>query len=387
MCVQIMILCQFKKFKGSANAYSTNDLFLETDNEDLKDAKDEVKSSLPPITNLKRWQWWLLVFLNIGFLLIGQGVAVLLLRSYYEKGGHCNWAATLAQNAGFPFLFIPFILFPSIKEPSTKCPRIVLMLIYVGLGALFACGNLMHSVGLEYLSTSTYSCICATQLVFSAVFSFFINSQKCTILILNSIIVLTLSAILVGVSGHPAKQVSQAKYTLGFVATIGASALYALLLSLTQLSFQKIIKKETFAVVLELQICTSIVASCVSLAGLFASGEWRLLEGEVMNFHDGSLSYAMTLILTAIAWQICSVGAVGLIFVVSSLFSNVVSTLALCLSPLAAAIAFDHSLKGAKIVAVLMGIWGFTTYVYQSCLDDHEAKNKHTDDKPPECSC
>lgn len=369
--------------------YSTHDL-LETDNEDSKPPKEEVKSSLPPIKNLKRWQWWLLVFINIGFLLIGQGTAVLLLRFYYEKGGHSKWAATLAQNAGFPILFIPFILFPSIKEPSTKCPRIIVMLIYVCLGSLIACDNLLYSVGLEYLSFDTYSLICATQLIFSAVFSFFINSQKCTVLILNSIVVLTLSASLVGVSDHPDHKImSQAKYTLGFVATLSASALYALLLSLTQLSFQKIIKKETFAVVLELQIHTSVVASCVSLVGLFASGEWRLLKGDVMTFDEGSLSYAMTLIWTAVALQISSVGAVGLIFVVSALFSNVISTLALCLSPLAAAIVFNHSLKGAKVVAVLMGIWGFSTYVYQNCLDDQEAKNKnkHSDDNCAEGSC
>ncbi|KAL8249337.1 hypothetical protein R6Q59_006205 [Mikania micrantha] len=358
-----------------------------TDNDESKVTKNEAKSSLPPITELQLWQWRFLVFVNICFLLFGQGVAVLLIRFYYEKGGHSKWAATLAQNAGFPILFIPFILFPKIKEPYTKCPMIIVMMVYFGLGALIAGDNLLSSVGLEYLSTSTYTLICATRLFFSLVFSFFINSQRCTILILNSIIVLSLSASLVGVSDHSTnKTVSHTNCTLGLVATVGASGLYALLLSLTQLSFQKIIKKETFAVVLELQIHTSIIASCVSLVGLFASGEWRLLRGEVTSFDEGSLSYAMTLILTAVAWQICSVGAVGLIFVVSSLFSNVISTLALCLSPLAAAIGFDHSLNGVKIVAVLLGIWGFSTYVYQNCLD-YEAKNKHEDDTRAECSC
>ncbi|KAD7117212.1 hypothetical protein E3N88_04480 [Mikania micrantha] len=303
-----------------------------TDNDESKVTKNEAKSSLPPITELQLWQWRFLVFVNICFLLFGQGVAVLLIRFYYEKGGHSKWAATLAQNAGFPILFIPFILFPKIKEPYTKCPMIIVMMVYFGLGALIA-------------------------------------------------------ASLVGVSDHSTnKTVSHTNCTLGLVATVGASGLYALLLSLTQLSFQKIIKKETFAVVLELQIHTSIIASCVSLVGLFASGEWRLLRGEVTSFDEGSLSYAMTLILTAVAWQICSVGAVGLIFVVSSLFSNVISTLALCLSPLAAAIGFDHSLNGVKIVAVLLGIWGFSTYVYQNCLD-YEAKNKHEDDTRAECSC
>lgn len=332
------------------------------------------------------------MLLNICFLLIGQGASVLLLRFYYEKGGNSKWATTLAQNAGFPILFIPFILFPSIKEPSTKCPMKTAMSVYFGLGALIACDNLLYSVGLAYLSHSTFSIICATQLAFGAIFSFFINIQKCTILILNSIIVLTLSTSLVGVGDNSANPpgVSRTKYALGIMATICATALYSLLLSLTQRSFQKVIKKETFSVVLEMQIYTSAVASCVSLVGLFGSGEWKLLRDEVVTFNEGSLSYAMTLVWTSVALQICSVGVVGLIFVVSSLFSNVISTLALCLSPLAAALALNYTLNGAKIIAVLLGIWGFSTYVYQNCLDDIEAEEKNkkpNTDKSPECAC
>nr|XP_043627137.1 probable purine permease 11 [Erigeron canadensis] len=360
---------------------------LETDNEDPKISKYIYEVRFPQITKLTRWQMWCFMAVNICFLLIGQGAAVLLLRFYYEKGGHSKWTATLAQNAGFPILFIPFILFPSIKEPSTKCPVIIVMLVYLGLGSLIAGDFLLYSVGLAYLSSSTYSLICASQLVFGAVFSFFINSQKCTILILDSIVVLTLSASLVGFSDYSAdKNVTGARFTLGFVSTLCASALYALLLSLTQLSFQKIIKKKTFGVVLEMQICTSIVASCVSVMGLFASGEWRWLRSEMDTFDGGSLSYVMTLIWTAVAWQICSVGVVGLIFVVSSLFSNVVITLALSLSPLATAVAFKYTMNGAKVIAVLMGIWGFSTYVYQKFLDLEENNNINTD-KSPECPC
>ncbi|XP_071739665.1 probable purine permease 11 [Rutidosis leptorrhynchoides] len=364
-------------------------VFLITDNEDQKAIKDETQSSLPPIKNLKRWQRWWLVFLNIGFLLFGQGTAVLLSRFYYEKGGNSKWATTLAQNAGFPFLFIPFILFPSIKEPSTKCPRIVVLSVYLGLGAIIAGDSLLFSVGLAYLSMSTYTLISATQLIFSAIFSFFLNNQKYTILIVNSIVVLTLSASLVGVERSENHNVTRGKYILGFVSTICASALYALLLSLTQISFKKIIKKETFAVVLEMQIHTSIVASCISIVGLFASGEWRLLEGEVDTFVEGRLSYAMTLIMTSLAWQMCTVGVIGLVFVVSPLFSNVICILALCVSPLGGAIGFNYTMSGAKIIAVLTGIWGFLTYVYQNILDDLEEKKKNNvnTEKSPECSC
>ncbi|KVH97227.1 protein of unknown function DUF250 [Cynara cardunculus var. scolymus] len=352
-------------------------LFLERDNEGPKVGNDGVPSSLPPINKLKRWQWWCLVFLNIGSLLIGQGSAVLLLRFYYDQGGHSKWMATLAQNAGFPILFIPFILFPSIKEPSSESPKIV-WLVSFGLGALIASDNLLYSVGLAYLSHSTYSLICATQLAFSAVFSFFMNSQRFTILIFNSIVVLSLSASLAAVSDNSTKRpgINRTKYSLGVVSTLAASVFYALLLSLTQLSFQKVIKKETFSVVFELQICTSIIASCLSIVGLFVSGEWRIMRVEIFSFHDGSLAYVMTLIWAAVAWQVCSVGVVGLIFVVSSLFANAISTFSLSLMPLAIAIAYDRTVSSTKTIAILMGLWGFWTYVYQYILDGPQVKNK-----------
>ncbi|KAL4585980.1 hypothetical protein LXL04_010608 [Taraxacum kok-saghyz] len=350
-----------------------------TEKQDSKEAKHEPTSSLTPINELSRWQWWFLVCLNISFLLIGQGTAIILLRFYYEHGGKSKWTATLAQNAGFPILFIPFILFPKMKEPSVKSPLWVVLSIYLFLGLLIAGDHLLFSVGLEYLSSSTYTMICTTKLAFSAVFAVLLNSQKFTILILNSVVVLSLSASLVGVSddtpGPP--DVDQNKYTFAFTATLAGSALYAFLLSITQVSFEKIIKKETFAVVLELQIYTSMVASCASLVGLFASGEWKLLRSEINSFHEGSLSYAMTLIWTAVAWQICSVGVVGLIFIVSSLFSNVISTLSLPLSPLAVAIVYNYTMDGAKIIAVLLGIWGAFTYVYQYCVDGYKSARKN----------
>ncbi|KAI3764550.1 hypothetical protein L2E82_14561 [Cichorium intybus] len=366
------------------------DLSTMPDNEDPKAAITETKSILPPISELKRWQWWGLVFLNIAFLLIGQGTALILIRFYYEHGGESKWTATLAQNAGFPILFIPFILFPKMKEPATRSPPIVVFSVYFVLGALVASDHLLFSVGLAYLPVTTYSLICATKLSFSVLFSYFINSQKFTILIINSVVALSLSACLVGVSNYAPDPpvVDRTQYILGFLATLSASALYALLLSATQLSFHKFIKKETFAVVLELQIYTSFVATCFSLVGLFASGEWRWLRDELGSFNEGSLSYAMTLVWTAVAWQICSVGVVGLIFIVSSLFSNVISTLSLAISPLVVAVVYDYTLNGPRVIAVLLGFWGFFTYIYQHCVDELGfSTKKKPQEKCPACSC
>ncbi|OMO69678.1 hypothetical protein CCACVL1_19332 [Corchorus capsularis] len=354
-----------------------------TDNQEPILNKDENVMDQSLFLKLKRWQWWLLVAINIFFLIVGQAAAVLLGRFYYDQGGNSKWMATLVQTAGFPILFIPYFFLRPSEEASTSTNSAsmkVIALVYFVLGVVVAGDNMLYSVGLLYLSASTYSLICATQLAFNAVFSYFINSQKFTALILNSVVILSLSAALIAVndeSGGPSG-VSKGKFLLGFLCTLGASALYSLLLSLMQLSFQKVIKKETFAVVLEMQIYTSLVATFVSTVGLFVSGEWNTLHHEMVSFDSGRASYVLTLVWTAVTWQVCAVGVVGLIFVVSSLFSNVISTLSLAVTPLAALVVFHDKMNGVKIIAMLLALCGFASYIYQNYIDDKKARRLQT---------
>ncbi|TXG62458.1 hypothetical protein EZV62_009452 [Acer yangbiense] len=331
-----------------------------------------------------RLQWWVFVVVNIVFLIAGQAAAVLLGRFYYDQGGNSKWLATLVQTAAFPILCVPLFLFPSHREPSSSSSSpsfLTLVSVYFFLGVLLAGDNMLYSVGLLYLSASTYSLICASQLAFNSVFSYFINSQKFTSLILNSVVILSLSAALIAVNddSEGPSGLSKSKYMIGFITTFAASAIYSLLLCLMQLSFQKVLKKETFAVVLEMQIYTSLVATCIAVIGLFASGEWRTLQGEMDGFQKGRVSYVMTLVWTAVTWQVCSVGVVGLIFVVSSLFSNVISTLSLAVTPIASVIIFHDSMNGVKIIAMLLAFWGFASYIYQNYLDDSKARRALSD--------
>ncbi|KAL0905184.1 hypothetical protein M5K25_027371 [Dendrobium thyrsiflorum] len=344
------------------------------------DSKDLM---LPFSSKLKYWKWWLLVVLNILFLLVGQTAATLLGNFYYDQGGNSKWLSTLIQTALFPLLFIPFIFLPTTSSSSSSVntssgPSIAkLTIIYTALGLIIAADNLMYSYGLLYLPVSTYSLICASQLAFNAIFAYFLNSQKFTPLILNSVILLSFSSALLGLdedsSGDPA-DITRGKFILGFILTVGASATYSLILSLMQLTFQKVIKKETFVVVLEMQIYTAFVASCASVIGLFASGEWKGLAEEYEGFSKGKASYVMTVVGVGVAWQVASVGVVGLIFVVSSLFSNAISTLALPIIPVFAVIFFHDTMNGVKVMAMLIAIWGFISYLYQNYIDDSIAR-------------
>lgn len=80
----------------------------------------------------------------------------------------------------------------------------------------------------------------------------------------------------------------------------------------------------------------NMIASIGILMGLFASGEWKDIKGEMRGFESGQASYIMNLVGTAVAWQVFTVGYVGLIFEVSSLFSNVIGTLGIPIVPVLA---------------------------------------------------
>nr|KJB45869.1 hypothetical protein B456_007G334500 [Gossypium raimondii] len=302
----------------------------------------------PPIFSPdNRWKPWLLIALNILFLLAGQSAAVLLTKFYFNNGGKSKWMASLMQTA--------------------------------------AIDNFMYTVGVKPLSISTYSLLCASQLVFNAIFLVVINCEKLGILTLNLIIFITVSASMVAI--HPDSSetkrdeknpVRKNEHSIGFISIVGASAGYALLLSLTQFSFDKILKKDTFSVVFEMQIYTSLVSSFVCLLGLFLSLEFMDLKSEMEKFDEGKVIYVVSLIGIALAWQICTVGVVGLIYLVSSLFSNVVSMLSLPFVPVIGVLLYKEKMDASKVLAMLFTLWGFASYIYQQYLDDKKSKKKES---------
>ncbi|KAK8272597.1 hypothetical protein V6Z12_D11G344900 [Gossypium hirsutum] len=310
----------------------------------------------------------------------------LLTKFYFNNGGKSKWMASLMQTAGFPLLYLPLLFFPSFnKQSPSSSNNITHYVVYFSLGCLLAIDNFMYTVGVKPLSISTYSLLCASQLVFNAVFSVVINCEKLGILTLNSIIFITVSASMVAI--HPDSSetkrdeknpVRKNEHTIGFISTVGASAGYALLLSLTQFSFDKILKKDRFSVVFEMQIYTSLVSSFVCLLGLFLSLEFMDLKSEMEKFDEGKVIYVVSLIGIALAWQICTVGVVGLIYLVSSLFSNVVSMLSLPFVPVVGVLLYEEKMDAIKVLAMLFTLWGFASYIYQQYLDDKKSKKKES---------
>ncbi|XP_028762460.1 probable purine permease 10 [Neltuma alba] len=335
----------------------------------------------PQRSRFREYKRWFLVSLYIVFLLVGQSAATLLGNLYYDKGGNSKWMATFVQSAGFPVL-IPLLFYfsqrrkPTSDIPKTKPSVFTFALLYLAFGLLLTGDNLMYSYGLLYLPVSTYSLLCATQLAFNALFSYFLNSQKFSPPILNSLVLLTISASLLAVNSdsEESKALSKIEYIIGFLCTLGASAAYSLYLSLVQLSFEKVIKAETFSSVLNMQFYPNFLSTCGCVVGLFASGEWKTLNNEMKEYQTGRVSYIMTLVWTAVTWQVSTMGMLGLILEVSSLFSNVIGTVSLPVVPILSIFFFHDRINGVKVASLLLALWGFISYIYQHYLDDQKAK-------------
>lgn len=323
---------------------------------------------------IKKKRWTLIITYTL-LVLLGQSTATLLSRLYYTHGGHTVLLEALLEILGFPILF-PFALYYSPKYPSrpqSKLPSISITTpVYTVLGLLQVGSTILYAIGLKNLPVSTFSLISTTQLGFNALFSFLINSQKITFLILNSIFLLTVSSSLLmfNNSEQNSKNQERKQQVLGFSCTLVASALYSLVLSLTELAFNKaLIKTETFASVLNIIIYQSMVETSVVIMAMVFTEEWRNLAKEMESFELGKMLYWLILAAIAVSWQLFAIGAVSLIFEVSSLFSNVIGSVGLPLMPILAVIFFHEKMDGLKIVSLLLAALGFASYVYQNYLD------------------
>ncbi|KAJ4881045.1 putative purine permease 8 [Raphanus sativus] len=356
-----------------------------TDQEEMNTTMEIESSPIPQPNNYRRW---LRISIYVFFVLSCQALSTILGRLYFENGGKSTWMGTLVQLIGFPVLFL-FRSFSKIKTPKSrdtsfrKFPSfITLGSVYIVTGLLVSANSYMSSVGLLYLPVSTFSLILASQLAFTAFFSYFLNSQKFTPFIVNSLFLLTISSALLVVNtdeSQSATNVSRGKYVIGIICTIGASAGIGLLLSLVQLILRKVIRNHTVSTVMDLVAYQSLVASCVVLIGLFASGEWETLTSEMQNYKLGKAPYVLTLASIAISWQVYTIGVVGLIFESSSVFSNSITAVGLPIVPVVAVIVFGDKMNTSKIFSIILAIWGFISFVYQHYLDEKKVKISHTD--------
>ncbi|GFP92812.1 probable purine permease 9 [Phtheirospermum japonicum] len=153
------------------------------------------------------------------------------------------------------------------------------------------------------------------------------------------------------------------------------------MLSLTQVTFCKIVEKQALRAIFDMTIYQGFVATFVVVIGLFGSGDWQKLDREMKEYKLGQMSYIVNLLWAAVYWQVFGVGCVGLIFRVSSLFSNGISVLGMSVAPILAMVFLNIELRGPKMETMSMwfAVWGFVSYMYQRYLDGLKMKEKLSD--------
>lgn len=310
--------------------------------------------------------YWVLMIGSSLILLVGASSATLLGRLYFVHGGSHRWLYTWIQTVGWPMNLLPlfFCYWHLNVRPTKLTPK--LLLIYIVMGCVTAFDNLLYSWGISYLPVSTNSLLCSSQLAFTALFAYAFVGQKITPYVINSVFTITMGAILLGISSGSDRPVgtTQKQYILGFVTTIAGSAIYALMLPLTELIYRRVVGKTNFVVVLEVQTAISVMATIFSMVGMWVDKDFPAIREEALNFGLGSGVYTATLVGSAVGWQLFFLGSAGIIFLSSSLMSCVFMTTIFPVLPILAVIFFHDKFSALKGVAMLLSTWGFISYIY-----------------------
>ncbi|KAL0864837.1 hypothetical protein Bca101_043955 [Brassica carinata] len=332
----------------------------------------------------KTRNWWIWIFVCSGLVVTGRVFSTLLLNFYFVQTGRdvCDdpkqfkgtWLQSVVQNAAFPFTaFFAFLwrcLSSNHRETTSSCSSSFgkLFLLYISLGVLFATYSQLYAIGRTHCIFFFW--IFTTQLIFTSIFTAVINKHKFNRWIILSII---LSGVATGITSSDDAYIpcEGEGYKMSYGAWCGffGTVAFSLSLCIMQLGFEKVILKRESKVsaVMLIQTYASLIATLICLVGLFVSGEFRDIKEDFETFKKRKPLYVFTLIGLSLSWQVMSIGLVGLVCLVSTLFSNVVSFCATPLANILVVVAFgfmDDDIELFKGGALLAGILGFASYIY-----------------------
>ncbi|CAN1828590.1 Probable purine permease 4 [Linum perenne] len=310
-----------------------------------------------------------LLLANYILLFAGTISSTLVSRYYFIHKGSDRWVSTVVQTAAFPLLllpiYLPYYLFRSSTRPpfANFTPKLFLTSVFVGL--LLGLNNLLFSWGNSFLPVSTSSLLLSTQLLFNLLFSFLIVDHKVNFHNLNSVVLLSLSSVLLGLGSEKdsATTRTEFEYYVGFGCTIGAGLMFALYLPLMERIYRKV---DCYAMVVEMQAVMEAAATAFAVAGMAASGggvsEMRKESEEV--FDKGKVVYWMTVVGNAATWQLCFMGTAGMVYLTSSVTGGICMTALLGMNVISGVIVYGEAFGGVKAVSTALCIWGFSSYVY-----------------------
>lgn len=161
------------------------------------------------------WRHWLLVTMCLLAIVVGVSIENLLSRFYFTQGGHSLWLRSLMAFVGWPLLLVPLFLQPPTRSSLHALFDAKFVVALGFLGVLAAGMELLFSIGLSFLPLSTYSLITATPLAFNSVFSFILLKRRISPYALNSVVLLILSVIILGISNDKVPRNKQSPLHFG----------------------------------------------------------------------------------------------------------------------------------------------------------------------------
>ncbi|KAJ8479983.1 hypothetical protein OPV22_023710 [Ensete ventricosum] len=333
-----------------------------------------------------------LIVLNCVLMALGNTGGPLLLRLYFRSGGKRQWLSSWLETGGWPFIFLPLLitylhrrrrcqLRPGNRNPTKLffiTPRLILACAF--LGVLTGVDDFLYAYGLDFLPVSTSSLLISTQLAFTAFFAFLIVKQKFTPYSINSVALLTVGAVIQGlhVSSDRPDNVTRGQYYLGFILTLGAAALYGLILPLVELMYSKSKQAITYTLVMEMQLVMGFFATAFCTVGMLVNKDFQAIPREARHFQLGEFRYYVVLVWNAVFWQFFFLGTVGVIFCVNTLLAGILIAVFIPVTEVLGVVFFKENFSSEKGVALGLSLWGLASYSYGEYRQEKDKKDKAT---------
>lgn len=328
----------------------------------------------------------ILLVINALILAIGNCGGPLISRLYFIRGGSRIWFSSWLQTAGWPVILIP-LLFNYNRRRCRQTTKFFVIklrtfLAAAAIGLFIGLSNYLSAYGVAKLPVSTSALLIATQLAFTAGFSFVIVRQRFTALSINSVILLTLGAVVLGIhaSGDMPAGESNKEYYIGFFMTLGAAALCGLILPLVELICSNSKQTVTYALVLEIQLVLCFFATVFCNVGMLINDDFQAIPREAREYQLGELKYYSVVVCNAIVWQCFFLGAIGVIFYSSSLFSGILITVLLPVTEILSVILYHEKFQAEKGTSLFLCLLGFISYIYGEIKDKVEEEKEDQGD-------
>lgn len=105
----------------------------------------------------------------------------------------------------------------------------------------------------------------------------------------------------------------------------------------------------------------------------------QIIAREARDFKlGGSRYYYVVVVFMAIIWQGFFLGAIGMIFCVSSLVSGIFISALLPVTEVLAVLCFREKFQAEKGISLVLTLWGFVSYFYGQTKSENKAQDQES---------